>query len=212
MCYASRTGTKRNLDGLRAAGWGILLSPAHDIRDEGLDGFPLVLDNGKWTAHTTGKPWDEARFLRAVEVFGERVDWTVVPDIVAGGLASLELTAEWLPRLRGASRLLLIAVQDGMRPEDVRPLLGPGIGIFLGGSTDWKLAQMETWGAFAEATGSHFHVARVNTVKRMYLAAAAGAHSTDGSGPSRFAVELARLQNARHQRDLFSPEARREPS
>lgn len=204
MCYASRTGTKRNLDGLRRAGWGILLSPAHDIREEGLEGFSLVLDNGKWSAYTTGEEWVEARFLSAFETFGPRVDWTVIPDIVAGGLESLALTAEWLPRLRGGCRLLLIAVQDGMTPDDVRPLLGPGIGLFLGGSTDWKLATMKMWGNFAAEVGCHFHVARVNTVKRLYLAIWAGAHSTDGSGPSRFAVELARLENARHQRDLFS--------
>lgn len=85
--------------------------------------------------------------------------------------------------------------------------MAPGVGLFLGGSTDWKLETMPEWGQFAADRAAYYHVARVNTVKRMYLAAAAGANSTDGSGPSRFAVELARLENARRQTDLFTPEA-----
>lgn len=207
MCYASRSGTRRNMAGLRAAGWGILLSPAHDIRPAGLEDDALFLDNGKWSAFTTGKPWDQGRFMAMVETFGHRAEALVVPDIVAGGLESLALTESWLPRLEGRCKRLLIAVQDGMTPPDVEPLLSPGVGLFLGGSTEWKLETMPVWGQFAADRGAYYHVARVNTVKRMYLAAAAGAHSTDGSGPSRFAVELARLENARRQSDLFKPEA-----
>lgn len=205
MAYASRTGTRRNLAALRAAGWRLLLSPAGVMRTEG---FAYGLDNGKWSAFTTGEPWDEAAFLRAVEGFGVDADWIVVPDIVAGGLASLELTAAWMPRLRGSCPLLLIAVQDGMAPADVAPLLGSGVGLFLGGSTDWKLATMVEWGQFAAELGVHYHVARVNTARRIRLAAAAGAASFDGSSASRFAVTLPPLERARQQPDLLAPKRR----
>lgn len=41
--YASRTGTRRNLDALRAAGWRLMVSARGALRTEG---FPYALDNG----------------------------------------------------------------------------------------------------------------------------------------------------------------------
>jgi hypothetical protein len=54
--YASRTGTRRNLAALRAAGWRLLLSPTGVLRTEG---FRYALDNGAWTAHQQGTEFDE---------------------------------------------------------------------------------------------------------------------------------------------------------
>lgn len=187
---------------LRRAGWRLLLSPAGVWRTED---FPYALDNGRWSDFTQGLEFDEARFLRFVERFGDDADWLVAPDTVAGGLASLELTLRWLPRLRGACDLILVAVQDGMTPADLAPIVGPQVGIFLGGSTEWKLATMQTWGDFAARVRVHYHVARVNTVRRIRMAAAAGAHSIDGSSASRFATTLPKLDAARRQRDMLCP-------
>lgn len=205
MYYASRTGTRRNLAAMKEAGWGLLISAAAVLRDEGFE--EIVLDNGKWTAHTTGQEWDEARFMLAVELFGHRAQWLVLPDIVADGAASLELSLSWLPRLRGKCQRLLIAVQDGMEPEDILPYLAPDIGIFLGGSTAWKLKNMQKWGKFCALHGVYYHVARVNTARRILAAVAAGADSVDGSSGSRFAVTIPVLQAAmvaaKGQKDLF---------
>lgn len=203
--YVSRTGTKKNLEAIREAGFRLLVSSAGRIRTEG---FPYGLDNGKWTAHTTGQPWKEGLFVFMVDSFGAEADWLVVPDIVEGGLASLELSLEWLPVLIGKCPLLLLAVQDGMEPEHLRPHVGPGVGIFLGGSTEWKLRTMAEWGRFAAEVGCHFHVGRVNTAKRMALAIAAGAHSADGSSASRFSATVPLLSRALQQQDLFSPKGR----
>lgn len=200
--YASRSGTRRNLAAMRAAGFRLLLSSADVLRPEG---FPYGLDNGKWSAHTTGKPWDENRFRFMVEHFAEGADWLVIPDVVGQGSESLELTRQWLPILRGRCKLLLIATQDGMRPDDLQDLIEPGIGLFHGGSTEWKLSTMKLWGAFAHEKRSHFHVARVNTAKRMALAIASGAKSADGSSASRFSKTVPMLRNAIHQPDLYSP-------
>lgn len=202
ICYASRTGTKRNLAALREAGWRLLISRAGVWRTEG---FPYALDNGAWTDFQQDQPFDDVLFDAFVERFGWDADWIVVPDIVAGGRASLELSARWLPRLRRFGRLLLIAVQDGMTPDDLRGLVGPGTGIFLGGSTEWKLETMPTWGAFANENDAHYHVARVNTEKRFAMAHAAGAASVDGSSASRFAKNVARLDRAARQPDLYAP-------
>jgi hypothetical protein len=201
IAYASRTGTRRNLAALRAAGWRLLVSAGSRLRTEG---FGYALDNGAWSCHQRGCPFDERAFERAVERLGADADWIVLPDIVAGGHASLRYSLAWLPRLEGLRRPLLLAVQDGMAPADVAPLFGSGLGIFVGGSTPWKLATALTWGRLARARGCWCHVGRVNTARRIRLCAAAGADSFDGSSASRFALSLPLLDKARRQPDLFA--------
>lgn len=207
IAYASRTGTKRNLAALKAAGWRLLVSRAGVWRSEG---FPYALDNGAWTDHQQGQPFDAAAFQRLLDQMGAGADWCVAPDIVAGGAASLELSVSWMGRCRAACRRVLIAVQDGMTPADLRPLVGRDVGIFLGGSTEWKLRHMATWGDFCKQLDLWYHVARVNTARRMKEALASQAVSFDGSSASRFAVSLPPLDVVRRQRDLLIPE-RNEP-
>jgi len=190
--YASRTGGP-NARALRAAGWRLMVSAYGVWRDEGCR---YAIDNGAWSAHTQGIEWDAGRFTELVARMGGAADFVVVPDIVAGGLASLRSTEEWLPRLSG---LRLVAVQDGMSPADVRPALGDDVGIFLGGSTEWKLATMRDWGEQAHEAGCYYHVGRVNTQRRIARCVEAGADSFDGSGPSRFNKTLRRLDMARRQ-------------
>ena len=199
IAYASRTGTRRNLAALRDAGWRILVSARGVLRNEG---FRYALDNGAWTAFTQGEPFDVAAFEKALDLMGAEADWVASPDIVGGGMRSLELSESWLPRLIDA-RLVLIPVQDGLTASDVRPLLGNRVGIFLGGSTEWKLATMREWGELAREVGCYYHVARVNTRRRIEMCSEAGATSFDGSSASRFAASLPRLERARCQPSLF---------
>jgi hypothetical protein len=93
----------------------------------------------------------------------------------------------------------LLAVQDGMTPEDVVPYLGPRVGIFIGGSTAWKEATMATWGRVGLTQRCWVHVGRVNTIRRIHLCLAAGVTSFDGSSASRYAVTLRKLDTARKQ-------------
>lgn len=191
IAYASRTGTRRNLDALRAAGWRLLVSARGVLRSEG---FRYAIDNGAWTAHQRGEPFDAEAFVRAVELMGSGADWIVVPDRVADREASIEMARTWLPRLRGIAPLL-IAVQDGMTEADL-PELGQDTGIFLGGSTGWKLRTMRAWGEVARRRRCWFHVARVNTARRIAAAKEAGATSIDGSSASRYASTLPLLRRA----------------
>lgn len=197
--YASRTGTRRNLAALRSAGWRLLVSARGVLRTEGM---PFALDNGAWTAFQRGEPFDSGAFERAVDLLGEGADWVVIPDIVVGGLSSLDFSLTWIDRLASCRRLLL-AVQDGMAPELVRPLLSRRIGIFVGGSTNWKLSTMCGWGRLAHEVGCYMHVGRVNTVRRIRLCSAAGADSFDGTSASMFSDTLPMLDAARRSRDLF---------
>jgi hypothetical protein len=198
IAYASWTGTKRNLRALDAAGWRLLMSAkGHHLAAE--PGFKYALDNGAWTAYQQGHPFDVAAFERALRQLGGGADWSVLPDIVAGGAESLEMSLKWMRRVLDESPRCLIAVQDGMQPEDVRPFLGARVGIFVGGSTAWKLATMAGWCALADLVGCWCHVARVNSVKRISACSVAGATSFDGTSATRYSKTLPLLDKARRQ-------------
>lgn len=203
--YASRTGTRRNLEALRLAGWRLLVSAAGVLRTEG---FRYALDNGAWSAFQQGTPFAEMAFGKALDLLGENADWVVLPDIVAGGMASLEFSLRWLERLQPFPQKLLIAVQDGMCPHDDREFLSPAVGIFVGGSTDWKLVTLESWSVLARRRCCYLHVGRVNSARRIALCAAAAASSFDGTSATRFAESLPNLDRAldyaHNQADLFS--------
>lgn len=212
MAYASRTGTRRNLNLLGNAGWGLLVSRAGVWRREHwIDRktgeerkFSIVGDNGAWSDHKAERDFDSDAFDRFLDWIAEHApEWIVLPDIVAGGLRSLELSVRWSNRCLSVSPMALIAVQDGMIDADVAPLVGPKIGVFLGGSTPWKISTMAAWGEFCRLHGIYYHVARANTGKRIAMAVAAEADSFDGSSASRYALTLPLLDNARRQQDMF---------
>ncbi len=199
--YASRTGTRRNLAALRGAGWRLLVSAASCLRHEG---FRYALDNGAWSAYTQGRPFDEPAFVTALRKMGPGADWTVLPDIVMGGPASLEKSLGWMQRVLDETPRALLAVQDGMVPEDVRAFLGARVGLFVGGSTAWKESTIGVWSALGREVGCWVHVGRVNTVRRIAICTAEGATSFDGTSASRFAKTIPALDAARRQIGLFS--------
>ena len=195
--YASRTGTKKNLEALRGAGWRLLVSARGVLRTEG---FPYALDSGAWTAHQQGTAFDEAAFVRAVELLGADADWVVAPDIVGAGRESLAYSMEWMDWLRKRCKRVLVAVQDGMVPQDLAGILSDRVGVAIGGSTEWKELQLakRVWQA------STLHVLRVNTARRIRLCHFAGADSFDGSSVSRYVLTLPMLDRARRQPSLWS--------
>jgi len=162
-------------------------------------GMPWCLDNGAWSAHVRGVEWQGAPFRDLVEAHGSGADFVVAPDVVAGGRQSLMRSVSWLPWLVDRCPRVLIAVQDGMTPADLRPVIGGPIGLFVGGSTEWKLSTLSAWGDLAAAAGVWLHVARVNTGRRIRMCASVGADSFDGSGVSRFRATLPRIDAARRQ-------------
>lgn len=161
------------------------------------EGFPRwCLDNGAWTSHQQAQPFDEAAFLLAYEKIASGADFCVLPDIVEGGMRSLEFSLSWRERLGAPLCPLLLAVQDGMSVTDVEGLIGSQLGIFVGGSTRFKEDTLPTWGALARERGTHLHVGRVNTKRRVMLCHMAGADSIDGTSVSRFVDTLPLIDNA----------------
>lgn len=191
--YASRTGTRRNLNALRGAGWRLMISATGVHRSEG---FPYAIDNGAWTAWQKKDAWNQGAFEKLIESHGDGADFVVVPDIVMGGIHSLRFSEKWLLRLMRVGKRRLIAVQDGLVAADIRPMLDAETGIFVGGSTDWKLLTMGRWADLARERGSYCHVGRVNTEIRIRMCGRFRVDSFDGSSASRFAETLPKLEAA----------------
>lgn len=107
LAYATHTGSRKNRAAVAEFGWRWFMTPTNNG-----DGYkPYALDNGAWGAFRNGIPFDETAFLKLVTRFWEGADFIVAPDIVEGGLASLDLSLSWLERLPPVLRL--IPVQDG---------------------------------------------------------------------------------------------------
>jgi|SRR5579859_324008 len=202
IAYASNTGTKRNLAELRKYDWRVLLSPKNPKLPER---FRFALDNGAYSCWKSGEPFDTEGFTNLVEQYGGAADFVVIPDIVTKGQESLVFSAKWIGRLKHCRRLLL-AVQDGMTVDEVGKFIRLfGTGIFLGGSTEWKLKTLHAWGCAAHALGCYYHVGRVNTIKRIRLCAEAGTDSFDGTSATMFSCNVRMLDSARRQPSLLSP-------
>ena len=198
--YASQTsGASRRA--LERAGWRQFVSPDTRAKN-GAPTTAYAIDNGAWGAHLHGRPWEPEPFRRLVGEHGRKADFVVVPDVVGDRAATLARAAEWLPRLAGLD--LYVAVQDGMTTQDVVPFATVIAGLFLGGSTAWKLSTMNRWGEACRGLGLRLHVGRVNSVRRIRKCGDAGAHSFDGSGVSRYARKKLRLfDNEVRQKWLF---------
>ena len=201
--YASNTRTARNLAALAQYGWRILLTPDNPRPPRG---FRYAIDNGAWKAFRQSMPFDEIAFRSLLCCHGAAADFVVIPDLIAEGERSFRYSLTWLSRMEHVSTPLL-AVQDGMTPETVRSFLvsDPRAGIFLGGSTEWKLSQIRAWGVFAAELGRYYHVGRVNTGRRIRLCEEAGAFSFDGTSATLFSCTLPHLDHARRATNLFNP-------
>lgn len=204
--FASLTGTRSTLRMLKASGWGVLVTPDTLARCRVPTNMHKALDNGAWGAFAGKRAWDAALFTWMLERHGRDALWVVVPDVVADAEASTARTREWLAFCQDRCPRVLVAVQDGMTRPPVP--LGPRVGVFVGGSTEWKLATLGRWAALARRAGAWCHVGRVNSVKRINLCIEAGATSADGNNSVLFPVNHERLARAArngvpYQQELF---------
>lgn len=147
----------------------------------------FAIDNGCFSAWRRGVRWNAAPFLNNLHKCAElglKPDFVVLPDIVAGGERSLERSRAWATILREQypGITLYLAVQDGMTPaEHGLDILSIADGIFVGGTTQWKLATMRAWATLAHKQGMEVHVGRIGTPDRMVLAHNIGIDSIDST-------------------------------
>jgi hypothetical protein len=152
----------------------------------------FAYDPGAFRDWRAGRPFDVARWERDMRWMSYRgivPDFVIVPDIVAGGLASLEWSAFWRDVVP-AEFPAYLAVQDGMTAADVVPHLSRYRGIFIGGSLPWKLATGAMWTGLARRLGLRCHIGRVGTAGRVRWAQEIGATSVDSCLPLRHREHL----------------------
>lgn len=179
---------------LKSLGWGRMFI---DKKIKPYDNEPWGFDNGAFRDWKNGKEFDTDRYLKAVETalyISENYHYpylSVLPDMVAKGLQSLDFSDKWAEKLKvfiGSHFEKLnwyLAVQDGMTLEDVENFLKKHTyikGIFLGGTDKFK-TEAPIWSEFAKKHSLKFHYARAGTPKKYELAKMSGADSIDSAFP-----------------------------
>ncbi len=187
---------------------------------------PWFYDNGAYGDFVAGQPFDFLTFerdMRRIRLWSEagvpRWDrkrllplpqFIVLPDLVAGGAASLDFTEGFLldglhaPIGGWPAAPLYLAVQDGMDIARVAALIARCRlgGIFVGGSLEWKIETGAQWVRVAHRLGVPCHIGRCVSSNRLLWAQRIGADSVDGNAPNWSRDGLARLQRTRFSRQL----------
>lgn len=179
----------RLVEFLRENGWGrMFVGRSFKVYEGEQWGF----DNGAYRDWLHGKTFDEERYKRALDKAISMADkqapyLSVLPDIVAGGERSLELSDKWADRLKTEYKEFALfnwylAVQDGFTLEMIEEFIRKHKikGIFLGGSDRFK-ATAPVWSKFAKEHNLRFHYARAGTPKKYALAKLVAADSLDST-------------------------------
>ena len=155
---------------------GQLLTPLSRYKNWG---GQFAVDNGAFSK------FDAAGFKRLLDRnkrHRKQCLFVAAPDVVGSARRTLECFNHWYPQLE--SWPVALVAQDGA--EDLSIPWDLLSAIFIGGS-DWKDSKaaadiVKT----ALIMGIHVHVGRVNTIRRYRRLAELGAHTSDGSGASRY--------------------------
>ena len=177
VAFFGETGTTYFVDRMKQHGIGRIWSTKKPCL---YPGERWAFDNGAWSAYTSGTAFDDSAFNRRVAVACNLESdpyMAVCPDIVAGGLKSLDFSMAWIDRLPDRWPWYL-AVQDGMKVENVAPIIDRFDGVFIGGTIQFK-ASSAMWKAFNVPV----HYGRCGTRKRLRHAIEIGADSFDSSTP-----------------------------
>jgi hypothetical protein len=163
---------------------GVLLTPNNrsSMAATLATGLPWAADNGAF------KRFDAERFNRFLwKINGApRCLWVAAPDVVGDAKATLALFDQWQPILRINGLPVALVAQDGLGVGDDIPWCCITC-LFIGGSTRWKLSEAAAdLAAEAKRRGKLVHMGRVNSRRRMQVAADMGCDSIDGSSASMF--------------------------
>jgi len=178
--YLGGDGKKKILELAFKNGWGRMVSCPY-YRNP-IEGLSWALDNGTWSAWKNNTNFDSEKFLSCLDKIPSNLppDFIVCPDIVAGGIDSLEFSLDWIQDLPQKYEYYL-AAQDGMIKSDVIPHLDKFSGIFVGGTLTWKLRTAGEWTIVAHKNGLRSHIGRIGTYKNLCFAKFINADSCDSS-------------------------------
>lgn len=178
------SGLKHDKVLCRDMGYMISSSPHRDPTKNLKEAF-CALDNGAFPAFSKGYPFMQDIFLSTLAKcykLNIKLDFIVCPDIVQGGLKSLEFSLSWAKnQLLGTPNLALV-VQDGMEPKDInRYTLEYFNYIFVGGSVEWKWGTVGDWSVFAKDNNKKIHIGQCGQLKHLKRARELNVDSVDSA-------------------------------
>lgn len=136
------------------------------------------------------KGFDLDRYVAFLRINGKyRITnlFATAPDVVGSATETWERSRTVLPIIRELGYHASLVAQCGIHVEEI--VWDAFDVLFIGGCTPFKLS-IETARLCerARSLGKRVHMGRVNSLRRMYIAAAMGCHSVDGTyvkfGPS----------------------------
>jgi hypothetical protein len=148
-------------------------------------------DNGRFSAP---EDYTDRKYLKWLERRNAATClFATAPDVLADHAATVEMSRPLFPSLRKLGYMAAFVAQDGWS-ETTTPWDEFDV-LFIGGTTRFKLSLGGEAIRAARCRNKHVHMGRVNSFRRLRLAAAAGCHSADGTflkfGPD---INQARLQ------------------
>jgi len=181
-------------------GWRFLVSPAstrsfgkkreHLLYEQG-----FALDNGAYSYWHRGLDFPTKEFNDCLKKYGSAADWIVLPDVVRDWDATHKFSNEWYEQLKGMNKLLVVT-QNGCEKNNWSDLyywLDKGVGIFVGGTDEFKKDYTPFFAEVCKERNLICHVGRVNSILRANWVKNCGAFSFDGSGMSRFMAQAERM-------------------
>lgn len=169
MIYLSGCHTK-----FRHPQFGIIITPRSrlHLRDHKI----WAADNGRFSEPES---YSDARYLRWLTAHDPAgCLFALAPDAVGDHNATFSLAWPMLPRIRALGYRAAFAAQDGW-DEETTPWADFDV-LFIGGTTTFKLSCHKAIIA-ARRHGKTVHMGRVNSFRRLRLAAALGCDSVDGT-------------------------------
>jgi hypothetical protein len=136
------------------------------------------IDNGRYGVWRNGNEWDGVKFLKMLEhmlAHNLKPHWVVVPDVPGDAIATNEEWFRWQPLIKSCGFNCALAVQNGHTPWNIPQNADV---IFVGGTTEWKHQNI---GTFCKDF-PRVHVARINSLRWLWVCYYAGAESVDGNG------------------------------
>ena len=137
-------------------------------------------DNGCFAAFSRNEPFSPQKFVKLLEkiYIGSRLgeikfpDFVVIPDIVGGGMKSLNYSMQWMKAIENfkiADFNYFLAIQDGMSMKAVEEIIKERKvdGLFLGGTKPWKYATGAAWSALAKKYSLAIHVGGIGVKSKI---------------------------------------------
>lgn len=195
---ASYKQSVQSADGaLHELGLGYMQTPQAGVRLTMLSQLNAIwaADNGCFSQGASFNLASYLAWLTKLKPVIANCLFATAPDVVADAEATWKRSESALPLLRQLGYKAALVAQDGI---ETMPIVWDAFDcLFIGGTTEWKLSETAyKLTAEAKKRGKWAHMGRVNSRKRLIMAAAGGYDSADGTsiafGPDKRLPQLVR--------------------